>query len=89
MVEAVRRLRRRRGARRQEARQGTLTAQRSELAMLRRQLSQLATLADHYHTAAQELRALLARRDGELAALRARLRATPASIHRSTRAAPC
>jgi hypothetical protein len=31
-------------------------------------------LADHYHAAAQELRALLARRDGELAAIRARLR---------------
>lgn len=76
MAESVRRLRQRRGARRQAAQRNTLTAQRSELAMLRRQLSQLATLADHYHAAAEELRALLARRDRELAALRARLRPT-------------
>jgi hypothetical protein len=44
--------------------------------MLRRQLAQLAILADHYQTAAAELRALLARRDRECTALRARLRPT-------------
>jgi len=71
MAEAVRRLRRRRGARRQATRQSTLLALRSELAMLRRQQGQLAALADHYHTAAQELRTLLARRERDLAALRA------------------
>jgi AcrR family transcriptional regulator len=86
MAESVRRLRQRRGAR-QAAQQGTLAAQRSELAMLRRQLAQLATLADHYHTAAQDLRALLAHRDRELAALRARLRPTVPRIAGSTRGA--
>lgn len=85
MAESVRRLRRRRGARRQAAQRSTLTALRSELAMLRRQLAQLATLADHYHTAAEELRALLARRDREFAALRAR--PAVARIAGSTRSA--
>jgi hypothetical protein len=38
---------------------------------LRDQLSKLATLADHYVAAAEEQRALVARRDRELAALKA------------------
>jgi hypothetical protein len=39
------------------------------LTALRAQVAQLATLADHYYTAAEELRTRLARRDRELAAL--------------------
>jgi hypothetical protein len=45
-------------------------------------MAKLATLADHYYAAAEELRALLARRDRELAALRERLRPTPVRVHR-------
>jgi hypothetical protein len=82
MAEAVRRSRRRRGAGLQAAQQSTLRSLRSELSMLRGQLAKLATLADHYYAAAEELRALLARRDRELAALRGRLRPTPVRIHR-------
>jgi AcrR family transcriptional regulator len=82
MAEAVRRSRRRRGAGLQAAQESTLRSLRSELSMLRGQLAKLATLADHYHAAAEELRALLARRDRELAALRERLRPTPVRIHR-------
>jgi hypothetical protein len=82
MAEAVRRTRRRRGTGLQAAQQSTLRSLRSELSMLRGQLAKLATLADHYHSAAEELRALLARRDRELVALRERLRPTPVRIHR-------
>jgi AcrR family transcriptional regulator len=52
------------------ARIARLAALRSELSLLRGQLARLATLADHYHAAAEEQRALVARRDRELAALR-------------------
>ena len=76
IAEAARRLNRRCGARRRSAQQNTLHALRSELAMLRVQLVQLATLADHYHTEAEELHALLARRDRDLATGRGRMRAT-------------
>lgn len=84
MVEAVRRLRRRGGACRQTVLQNSLSTQRSELAMLRGQLAQLATLVDHYHAATEELRALLARRDRDLATLRARGQPTLARMDRST-----
>jgi hypothetical protein len=87
IAETVRRLRRRRGARHQARQQKTLSALRAELVALRAQLAQLATLADHYHTAAEELRALLARRDRGLAALPARARPTLAQIHRSAQGA--
>lgn len=87
MAEAVRRLRHRRGARHQARQQDTLNTLRSELATLRGQLVQLATLADHYHTAAEELRTLLARRDRDLAALRARTRPTLARLHRPAQGA--
>jgi AcrR family transcriptional regulator len=85
IAEAARRLNRRRGARRRSAQQDTLCALRSELAVLRAQLAKLATLADHYHTEAEELRALLARRDRDLATGRGRMRATVVPMHRSTR----
>jgi AcrR family transcriptional regulator len=88
VAEAARRLDRRRGAHRRSAQQNTLRALRSELAVLRVQLAKLATLADHYHTEAEELRALLARRDRDLATQRGRMRATVVPMHRSMRPAP-
>jgi hypothetical protein len=48
----------------------------------------LAALADHYHTEAEELRALLARRGRDLATRRGRMRATVVPMHRSTRRGP-
>jgi AcrR family transcriptional regulator len=83
IAEATRRLSRRRSARRRSAQQNTLRALRSELAVLRAQLAKLATLADHYHAEAQELRALLARRDRELATRRGLRRPTVVAIHRT------
>ncbi len=80
IADSVRRLRRRR--RRRVAQQSTVRALRGELAALRRQLAQLATLADHYHALAGELRGDLARRDRELAELRRHTRPTPLPIHR-------
>jgi AcrR family transcriptional regulator len=70
VAQAVSRLRRRSGEYRHRRQAETVLAMRSEVTELRTQVSQLATLADHYHTVAEELRALLARRDRELAALR-------------------
>ncbi|MGH3428416.1 MAG: hypothetical protein ACRDQZ_12755 [Mycobacteriales bacterium] len=55
-------------------------ALRLEIAALRDQLAKLATLADHYYLAAEEQRALVARRDRELAAFKNRSR--PARIPR-------
>jgi len=69
MADKVRRLCRRHGSGR-AARESVAKALRAEVTALRRQLAKLATLADHYFTAAQELRALVARRDRELAALK-------------------
>ena len=71
LVESLRRLPRRRGIRQYRAREERLRALRSEIAALHLQVTRLATLADHYHTEATELRALVARRDRELATLRA------------------
>jgi len=88
VAEAARRLNRRHGARRRSAQQNTLRALRSELAALHAQLAKLAALADHYHTEAEELRALLARRDRDLATQRGRSRPTVVRIHRSTLSAP-
>jgi AcrR family transcriptional regulator len=70
VAAAVCRLRRCGGTHRRRLQQNTLKSVRWELTQLRTQLSQLATLAHHYFTAAEELRALLVRRDRELAALR-------------------
>ena len=70
VAKAVRQLRRRDAKHRGSARQKMLSAVRSEVAMLRTQLAKLAALADHYHAAAEEQRALVTRRDRELAALR-------------------
>jgi hypothetical protein len=50
---------------------------RSEVAELRGRLAKLATLADHYFGAAEELRALVAHRDRELAALKRESSPTP------------
>ncbi len=88
VADAARRLNRRRGARRRSAQQNTLRALRAELAVLHAQLAKLATLVDHYHTEAEELRALLARRDRDLATRRARRHPTVVSIHCSARPAP-
>jgi AcrR family transcriptional regulator len=88
VAEAAHRLNRRRGASRRLAQQNTLRALRSELGMLRAQLAKLATLVDHYHTEAEELHALLARRDRDLAAQRGRRHPTVVSIHRTARRAP-
>jgi AcrR family transcriptional regulator len=88
VAEAGRRLNCRRGAHRRLAQQNTLRALRSELAVLRMQLAKLATLVDHYHTEAEELRALLVRRDRDMATRRGRRHPTVVSIHRSARPAP-
>jgi len=79
LAAKARRLRRRRGSG-HAARQSKVKALRAEIAALRGQLAQLATLADHYFTAAEEQRALVARRDRELAALKVGSR--PARIPR-------
>ena len=70
-IAAVQRLTRSHRGRRPRTR-NTVRALRSELESLRGQLARLATLADYYHSAAAEARALLARRERELASLRAR-----------------
>jgi AcrR family transcriptional regulator len=70
IAKAVRHFGGRNGKRARLARQKALAALRSEVSLLRGQLAQMATLADHYHAAAEEQRALVARRDRELAALR-------------------
>jgi len=69
MADKVRRLRRQRG-RPQATRESVVKALRSEVMALRDQLTKLATLADHYFAAVEEQRALVARRDRELAALK-------------------
>lgn len=83
VVQAVTRLRRRGGSGRKRRQTETLSALRSELMALRAQVAQLATLADHYHTAAEELRTLLARRDRELAALSDDRRPRAARVERA------
>jgi hypothetical protein len=55
---------------------------RAELVQLRAQIPKLAALIDHYFAASMELRTLLERRDRELADLRRRLNARPASFSR-------
>lgn len=79
IAERVRRLRRARGNGR-SARESVVNSLRSEIAALRGQLAKLATLADHHFAAAEEQRALVARRDRELAVLKAGSR--PVSIRR-------
>lgn len=81
VAETVRRLRRRRGTARQSAQENTLKTLRAEIVQLHEQAARLAALADHYCTAAEEQRALVVRRDRELAALRDRSRLTPTRIH--------
>lgn len=79
LAARARRLRRRRGSG-PVAHQSMVKALRAEIAALRGQLAQLATLADHYFAAAEEQRALVARGDRELAALKVGSR--PARIPR-------
>ena len=62
------------------SREGVIKALHVQVAGLRDQVAKLAALADHYFAAAEEQRALLARRDRELAALKSGLR--PARIPR-------
>jgi hypothetical protein len=69
MADKVRRLRHQRGHA-QATRESVVKALRSEVVALREQLAKVATLADHYFAAAEEQRALVARRDRELAALK-------------------
>jgi AcrR family transcriptional regulator len=70
IAKAVRHFGGRNGKRARLARQKVLAALRSEVSQLRGQLAQMAALADHYYASAEEQRALVARRDRELASLR-------------------
>ena len=69
LADKVRRLRHQSG-RALATRESVVKALRSEVMALRDQLNKLATLADHYFAAAEEQRALVARRDRELSALK-------------------
>lgn len=53
---------------------------RIENVALRKYISKLVALVDHYYAAHRETSALLRRRDGELAELRRRVKLTPAVI---------
>jgi len=75
-------------AHRRLAQQNALRALRSELAVVRVQPAKLATLGDHYRTEAEELRALLAHRDRDLATGDGRRHPTVVCIHRSARRPP-
>lgn len=55
---------------------------RTENASLRKKLTQLAALADHYYLAHREARGLLERRERELADLRRSLKTRPISLAR-------
>jgi AcrR family transcriptional regulator len=61
---------------------GEIQRLRAECACLRAQIPKLAALIDHYYAAATELRALLERRDRELAELRRRLDERPVRLSR-------
>jgi AcrR family transcriptional regulator len=82
-VAAVRRLARRRSTCGSLTRQNALEALRSEVAALRGHVAKLASLADHYYTATEELRSLLERRDREIAALRDSQRSRAARLDRA------
>jgi AcrR family transcriptional regulator len=56
--------------------------QQAELAAMRDQFAKLAALVDHYYEAYREAQALLSRREQDLADLRRRLDAKPATIAR-------
>lgn len=70
VAKAVRHIGGRNGKRARFARQKVLATLRSDVSLLRGQLAQMAALADHYYALAEEQRALVARRDRELASLR-------------------
>ena len=58
------------------------SAQAADHARLQQQLSKLAALVDHYYAAYRETRALLDRRDRQLAELRRKLNSAPVGIRR-------
>lgn len=58
------------------------SAHAAEHARLQDQLSKLAALVDHYYAAYRETRALLDRRDRQLAELRRKLNSAPVTIRR-------
>jgi len=58
------------------------SAQPGDHARLQAQLSKLAALVDHYYAAYRETRALLDRRDRQLAELRRKLNSAPVAIRR-------
>lgn len=58
------------------------SARAADHARLQDQLSKLAALVDHYYAAYRETRALLDRRDRQLAELRRKLNSAPAAIRR-------
>lgn len=58
------------------------SAQAADHARLQDQLSKLAALVDHYYAAYRETRALLDRRDRQLAELRRKLNGAPIAIRR-------
>lgn len=62
------------------------TRLRTENAELQRTLGKVAALVDHYYAAYRESRALLDRREKDLADLRRRLESKPVPIMRGTRA---
>ena len=58
----------------------TIDSRHAELAALRLQIPKLAALVDHYYAAYRETRALLDRRDRQLAELRRRLNSAPVLV---------
>jgi hypothetical protein len=73
----------RQNARPQSARQPDVeNSQHEELSSLRKQVTKLASLVDHYFAAYTEAHSLLARREQELAQLRRQLDSKPARIGR-------
>ena len=61
---------------------GRNSAHAADHARLQDQLSKLAALVDHYYAAYRETRALLDRRDRQLAELRRKLNSAPVAIRR-------
>ena len=75
-------LRRLQGRRADPPGQWARSAQAADHARLQDQLSKLAALVDHYYAAYRETRALLDRRDRQLAELRRKLNSAPVAIRR-------
>jgi AcrR family transcriptional regulator len=60
----------------------TVSSVAPDPALLQEQLAKLAALVDHYYAAYRETRAMLDRRDREVADLRRKLDCTPVLLHR-------